>query len=124
MFESLKRRRDQILEEMRSMVRMRRGRLTTQYFTKNNRKGERVKQGPYYLLQGWLRGKHVSQRIPEEEVERVRGDIEAHERFKTMSAEFVDLTERLTCNMDMTASKKKPRNYRRGVIVKPRPSSP
>lgn len=123
MFESLKRRRDQVLDEIRSIVRMRRGKLSTQYFTKTNRKGERVRQGPYFLLQGWLRGKHVSERVPEEEVSRVQEDIKAFHRFKTLSTEFTELTEQLTCKTDTADSKKKPRRYRRGVIVKPRHSS-
>jgi len=123
MFEALKRRREQVLDEIRSIVRMRRGKLSTQYFTKTNRKGERVRQGPYYLLQGWLRGKHVSERIPEDEVARARDDIKGLERFKTLSAEFVELTEQLTCKADAAGSKKKPRRYRKGVIEKPRHSS-
>lgn len=123
MIEALKRRREQVLEEIRSIVRIRRGKLTAQHFTRINSKGERVKQGPYFLLQGWRNGKHVSERIPEDEVARARGDIKGFERFKTLSAEFAELTEQLTCKADAADSKKKPRRYRRGVIEKPKHSS-
>ncbi len=123
MFEALKRRRDQILDEMHGIVRMRRGKLSEQYYSTINSNGERIKQGPYYLLQGWLRGKHVSKRIPEDDVERIRGDIEGFERFKSLSTEFATVTEQLTSGTDTAASKKKPRKYRKGVIVRPRHSS-
>lgn len=122
MFEALRRRKEQVLEEIRSIVRMRRGKLSTQYFTRSNSKGERVKQGPYFLLQGWLRGKHVSERIPEDEVTRVRDDINGFERFKMLSDEFAELTEQLTRKADAAYSKKKPKRYRKGVIEKPKHS--
>lgn len=124
MFKRLKRRRDQIIEEIRQIVRMRRGGISTQHYTKINRSGEKVRQGPYYVLQGWRKGRHYSQRIRAEEIPATQEAIEGYERFKKLSEEFVEITEQMTQQDFREArGKKKPRKSRPSATGKPKRSS-
>jgi Family of unknown function (DUF6788) len=65
----LQQRREQILQEMAAIDRLRRGHLSEQYF-KSNHRGKTLRQGPYYVLQRWFQGKNLCERVPAQEVDR------------------------------------------------------
>lgn len=66
-------RREEILEEMRLISRMRQGGLSQQHYTVGEGKKKR-QQGPYYVLQGWRNGQHWSRRVSKEGVNQIRED--------------------------------------------------
>lgn len=88
--------RRQVLEEMLRIGSMERGALSEQYF-KARRRGQHqgVRQGPYYVLSRWIKGKNRSKRIPREDVARTREDLLNYRRFQGLCKQFVELTEQL-----------------------------
>lgn len=95
--QQLERRRDAVLEQMRSIRSMRSGTVSEQYL-KVPRKGrsEPGLCGPYYLLSGKQGGKTVSQRLTSaEQVEQARADVAGHKRFVELCKQFERLTEQL-----------------------------
>ncbi len=115
------RRRDEILEEMRLISRMRQGGISQQYYTVGDGK-KRRQQGPYYVLQGWRDGQHWSERVSKEDVERIREDAKAYERFQSLCREFTELTEQATVKNATADSKKKDRRRPKTVSQRRTPS--
>lgn len=111
------RRREEILEEMRQISRMRQGGVSEQHYTLGEGQGER-RQGPYYVLQGWRAGQHWSTRIGREEVKQVRNDVNGYERFQALCQEFVELTEKATVKEIGADSKKNDRRRSRAVSTR------
>ena len=98
--------RVELIDEMRRIDRLRQGTISEQYYgTGENR------QGPYYVLQGYADGKHWSKRIPRDQVEQVKADLEAGVRFKDLCQQFADVTEEATIMEDQPASKKNAANH-------------
>ena len=124
MAQSREQRRESILGEIRQIDRLRRGTLSEQYFERTLHSGETRRQGPYYVLQHQRDGKKQSQRIPAEQVAQVREDVAGYERLMSLTGEWVDLTEQMTCAADAIDSKKKLRRSKRSVSGKPSSSSP
>jgi hypothetical protein len=92
----IEQRRRQVLEEMQTIRSMVRATLKEQMLpVKHKDKKEPVMRGPYYVLARWEQGKTRSRRVPRGEVERVRKDVENHQRFRALCQEFEELTERL-----------------------------
>ena len=117
-------RRDQILDEIRQIRRLRRGTLSEQYFKRTLSSGEARRQGPYYVLQRQQDGRKISLRIRSDQADQVREDIEGYEQFVRLSTEWVALTEASTCAADVTESKKKPSGLKRSISGRRRTSSP
>lgn len=116
------RRRDEILQEMAEIDRMQRGSLSEQFF-KRTKDGHEVIHGPYYVLQHWVKGKHCSQRVPVKNLAPVRSAIEGRERFEKLAQEFVDITERLTLEIEQDQEiKKKPTKSAKRSSKRPKPS--
>jgi len=61
-FSQLEQRRDQILQQMKAIDRLRRGSLSRQFF-KNPHSTSQARQGPYYVLQGYIQGQKFSERV-------------------------------------------------------------
>ena len=91
----LQQRREQILQEMGAIDRMCRGHLSEQFF-KSTRGGKTVRQGPYYVLQRWFRGRNLCERIAADQLEPVRQGVEGYKRFRQLADEFVGLSEQMT----------------------------
>jgi hypothetical protein len=102
----------QILEQMGSITRMRRGHLSEQYNRKKDSDGTERRWGPYYTLQAWVGGKNRSERIPVELAVQVRQDLEHYQTFHGLCERYVELAEGIAKAEDVD-SKKKPRRFRR-----------
>jgi hypothetical protein len=109
--------RDEILQEMRRIERLRQGTLSEQYY----RVGEK-QQGPYYVLQGYQAGKHWSQRVAQEQVDQVCADIAGRARFEELCRTFAEVTEKATIVKEPGDSKKKSRRLARNGIKRPKRS--
>lgn len=107
----LQQRREQILQDMGAIDRLCRGHLSQQFF-KSTRGGKTVRQGPYYVLQRWFRGKNLCERIPVDQVEPVRQGVEGYKRFRQLADEFVDLSEQITLQSGSLPAVKKKRPMR------------
>ena len=93
---ALEQKRDAILEQMRNLDRMRRGSLSKQFFHAKGQ-DEPVKQGPYFILQGYLKGRKFSRRVAANDAPKVAAQVDNYRRFQTLADEFVEVTEALTC---------------------------
>lgn len=95
--EEIERKRKAVLQQMGEMRSMRRGTINEQFFeVKQKGKKEPVLRGPYYVLSRREGKKTVSKRLTsQEEIERVREDINAQKQFRELCREYEELTERL-----------------------------
>jgi len=109
--------RAELIYEMRQIDRLRQGTVSEQYYGT----GE-SRQGPYYVLQGYADGKHWSKRIPRDQVEQVKADLEAGARFKDLCQQFANVTEEATIFEDQPASKKNAAKRKRNATAKPKRS--
>ena len=98
--------RQRILEELARLTHFRRGQLSEQYNERINAQGQKVRQGPYYIWQSWVRGQKRSVRIPSDQVTQVRADLKAFARFKELCAQLADVTEWTTMADGGDAKKK------------------
>lgn len=74
-----------IIEELTSITRMERGKLTSEYRKRPNPDGNGdIVRGPYYKLQARENGKNNSRRIPDKEVSILEADLENHKKFKNL----------------------------------------
>ena len=89
--------RQEILEELRSMSRLRRGQISEQFLHKKGADGQTRLYGPYFVWQSSVRGRKRSQRIPPEEVEQAREDLQAYERFQGLCERLLSLMEQNAC---------------------------
>lgn len=102
----LTQRRQQILDEMARLDRLQRGYLSQQYFTQQ-RGGQKVQQGPYFVLQHAFKGEKVSRRVSAAEAPAVRADLEAWHRFRRLAEEFAEVTEQMTLGAEVGGGCKK-----------------
>ncbi len=94
--EKLLKRRDEILEKINSIKRIKRGTINEQYLKVPRKNGEAALKGPYYVLSKSVNGKTKSQRIKRNELEIIKKDIDAYHEFLGLSNEFVEVTEEIT----------------------------
>jgi len=111
------RQREEILEEIRQIERLRQGTISEQYYG-----GGATKQGPYYVLQGYVAGKHWSRRIGRDQLEQVRADLESGVHFNELCREYAQVTEAATLQADDPVEKKRSMTHGRPASVKPNPS--
>lgn len=91
----LRRQREQILQEIQKIDRLRRGTLSEQFFLKK-REGKTIRQGPYYVLQCYLKGSKCSERIPADEAQQAKTDVANYQRFQELAEQFVQITDQIT----------------------------
>lgn len=82
------------LQQMQAIDRLRRGSLSQQFFRAKGKPA--VKLGPYFLLQGFFQGKKFSERIPEDQAAQVRQDVDNYRRFQALAEEYVTLSDQIT----------------------------
>jgi len=91
----LEARREQILQDIKAIDRLRRGSLSRQFF-KKPRSGSKDPQGPYYVLQGYVRGQKFSQRVAPEQAPQIEPLVANYKRFEQLAEEFVSVTDQIT----------------------------
>jgi len=122
--DDLLKKRDAVLQQMQSIDRLRRGTLSKQFF-KATAAADAAPRGPYYVLQGFLRGKKFSQRVPPDQAAQVQQDVDNYRSFQALAEEFVTLSDQLTCLQDQAQDVKKNSSRRRSPansFKKPPPS--
>ena len=87
--------RKTLIEEMSRIDRMQRGRLTEEY-RQREVDGEVRESGPYFKHQVWCEGKNVSRRIKADQAQQLREDIAGLDRFKELSAQYIETTVAMT----------------------------
>ncbi len=102
---ALQQQREQVVEEMRAIDRLRRGTLS-QHFLRRHQNGKTITHGPYFVLQGYLRGQKFSRHIPAEQADQVAGDVANYQRFQALAERFVALSEQITEHAEAPDSKK------------------
>ena len=102
---TLQQQREHVLEQMRALDTLRRGTLSEQFF-KYQQAGKTLRRGPYFLLQGFFRGKKFAERIAADKAGQVAQQVENYRRFQALAERFVTLTDELTRLADQPESKK------------------
>lgn len=111
--DTLERKRQEILEEMAMITRMRRGTVNEQYFEARQKDGSVVRHGPYFLYSRTEKGKSFSKRIGAEEADRYREETEQCRRFKELSNHCVIVCEELAEADTQRLEKKRSRQKRK-----------
>lgn len=91
----LEKRREQVLQRIHAIDRLRRGSLSRQFF-KQTRPDSRTPQGPYYVLQGYIQGQKFSERIPANQAQEIEPLVANYRRFEELAEEFVTVTDQIT----------------------------
>ena len=108
--------RDEILEEIRQIDRVRQGTVSEQFYGTGEKR-----QGPYYVLQGYDDGEHWSKRVPRDQIDQVRADLNEGGRLKELCQKFADVTEQAAITQDH-ADKKNATNQTGNDTGKPKRS--
>jgi hypothetical protein len=120
----LEQRREQILQQIQAIDRLRRGSFSRQFF-KKTRADSKTQQGPYYVLQGYVQGQKFSERVPAQQAQEIEPLVANYKRFEELAEEFVTVTDQITrlSQGAPEAKKNSRRNSGRSVSGKPTPSS-
>lgn len=108
---SIEAQRIQILEELRSMKRMRRGQISEQVITRKGADGQLHEYGPYFVWQASIQGKKRSHRIPADQVDQAREDLKAHARFEELCEQLATLMEQAACEESSKKNSRKQRKH-------------
>lgn len=119
----LEKRREQILQQIQAIDRLRRGSLSRQFF--KSRPDSKTQQGPYYVLQGYVQGQKFSERVPAEQAHQIEPLVANYKRFEALAEEFVSVTDQITrlSQGAPEAKKNSRRRSGRSASGKPTPSS-
>jgi hypothetical protein len=120
----LEARREQILQQIKAIDRLRRGSLSRQFFRKR-RSHSKAQQGPYYLLQGYVQGHKFSQRVPAQQAAQLQPLVANYKHFEELAEEFVSVTDQITrlAEKQPEAKKNSRRRPDKNGSAKPTPSS-
>ena len=121
--DSLRNQRTLVLRNMQAIDHLRRGCLSQQFFKPAS--GPSVRRGPYFLLQGFFRGKKFNERIPAEQAPQVQEQVDNYRRFQALAEEYVTLSDAITRRESPAAGRKKNSSRRRSTTSgsgKPPPS--
>lgn len=103
--------RQSLLQQMQAIDRLRRGSLSKQFFKSSRRHAAR--RGPYYVLQGFFRGKKFSERVPPDQAAQVEQDVDNYRRFQALAEEYVTVSDQITRLQDRGDGSKKNSRRRR-----------
>ncbi len=124
LMESLVQKRAAVLQEMQTIDCLRRGSLSKQFFAAP--KGRpKARRGPYYVLQGFFRGKKFSQRVPADQARQIEQQVQNYQRFQSLAEDYVTLSDRITQLQTPDIHSKKnssPRKSNTSDSRKPKPS--
>jgi hypothetical protein len=109
--DTLRQEQQSLLQQLQAIDRMRRGSLSQQFLKSPGRSG--VRRGPYFVLQGFLHGKKFSQRIPRDQADQVRKDVDNYRRFQTLAEDYVTLSDQITRLQDQSQGSKKNSSLKR-----------
>lgn len=117
-------RRDQILQQIQAIDRLRRGSLSRQFF-KKRRPRSKARQGPYFVLQGYVQGQKFSERVSAQQAPQLEPLVANYKRFVQLAEEFVTVTDQITRLAEGQPDAKKNSRPRPGKSdsAKPTPSS-
>jgi hypothetical protein len=121
--DSLLKKRNSLLQEMQTIDHLRRGSLSKQFFKPHP--GQTEPRGPYFILQGFFRGKKFSERIPAEQAPQVQEQVDNYRRFQTLAEDYVTLSDEITQIESHDSGSKKNssrRNSPTSSSRKPKPS--
>jgi len=94
--DALRTRRDEILEEIKSLEQMRRGSVVEQVYESVGKDGEKVRRGPYLLYSFKEKGKTVSRRIKDPNLKiRYEEQIDAFRSFQELTAQLLRIGEQI-----------------------------
>ena len=116
--------RDALLAQLKTLDRLRRGSLSRQVYARK-RAGSTRTQGPYYVLQGFHKGKKFSQRIPAQAAEQVQQQVDNFKQFQALADQCITLTDQITQLAEALPDGKKNSRSRRSTpnaSGKPKPS--
>jgi hypothetical protein len=121
----IKNRRDDILEAMRSIRRMKRGQISEQTLRRTGAGGTVNERGPYAIFQRWEKGRNRCRRVPAAELPALKEAVAGYQHFKALAEEFATLTETLTERSGalLPAKKNSRRRPAKGNSPKPKASS-
>lgn len=100
-----------LFEQALSLGPARRGQLSEQYLRGRRKDGAEVLRGPYYVLQWYERGAKKSARVPRDQVQRVKAELE---RGRQVEALLGEAEEALWRRLSGPAQKKRRRGGLRG----------
>ena len=103
----LHKRRRELIGQIESIERLRRGQLSEQYIEKPGADGKLKRYGPYYVWQASLKGQKRSVRVGRDSAEEVREDLAAYQHYRVLCEELADVTEQITCRAQKGAESKK-----------------
>lgn len=109
--DALRQKQQTLLQQLQAIDRLRRGSLSEQFFPSPGRPAAR--RGPYYVLQGFFRGKKFSARVPQDQAAQVRQDVDNYRRFQSLAEDYVTVSDQLTRLQDQRADSKKNSSPRR-----------
>jgi hypothetical protein len=124
----LQTRREQILRDMAGIDRLRRGSFSRQFFGTQPTAGP-ARQGPYFVLQGYLQGRKFSERIPAAQAPQTETLVANYKQFQALAEEFITVTDQITRLADSSGDSKKkkrtawPARSPTSGSAKPTPSS-
>jgi hypothetical protein len=121
--DSLLQKRADLLQDLQAIDRLRRGSLSKQFFKAPP--GQTGRRGPYFVLQGFFRGKKFNERIPAEQAPQVQEQVDNFRRFQTLAEDYITLSDEIT-RLEGAAPDSKKNSSRRNSPTsssrKPKPS--
>ncbi len=120
--EPLLQQRQALLAQMQAIDRLRRGSVSQQFFKSPRRHGP--KRGPYFLLQGFFRGKKFSERVPQDQAPQLEQDVAQYRRFQALAEDYVTVSDQITRLRDQSDDGKKNSSRRRSPMSSSRKPPP
>jgi hypothetical protein len=91
----LQNRRNEIIQELASLPPMRKGSVTQQWLQTVHKDGSKTKRGPYLVYSYKAKGRTVSKRVLPAQKDLYLRQIQAFRRFQELSAELVEVSQRM-----------------------------
>lgn len=92
--DSLRQKRERVLDDMQSINCLRRGTLSKQFFKSPG--GKTGQRGPYFVLQGFFQGKKFSQRVSSQDAPKIQEQVDNYRRFQSLAEQYVTLSDEIT----------------------------